>query len=210
MQGRPPRPAHVYVNLTPSVPTVPTTLPVVTASPLDLLTPINAPHLPTSDSSRHFDRHSSSLTEHDPDFHNFPCNGGPPSNMSSASSASQPLSAPAYDPNLKCRGCEKQFREGEIQLYKKHSSQCEKLQLLLRHPPEDHTSEEFESGDQNLDPNLTCIGCEKVFGEREIQEFRKHCSTCSLFQEKIRSRTQSSPGERRGSSDQDESHDTTT
>lgn len=117
--------------------------------------------------------------------------------MSSTSTTSQPGSGPALDPNLKCRGCEKQFRDGEIQLYKQHSSKCDKLKLLERHvsPVDDDIMyhEDINTEEQELDPNLTCIGCRMVFRERQIQEYKRHCNSCSIFQER-RNRTQSSPG----------------
>ena len=189
--------------------TVPTTLPTVSTSvsQLEVVTPINPPHLPPSDNTRYFGPQSP-LTEHlDADFHDFRGNGnfsGLSSNMSSASAASQPGSVPALDPFLKCQGCEKQFREGEIQLYKQHTSSCDKLRLL-RHPsPSDDETvyrEQINTAEQELDPNLTCIGCGRVFRERQIQDFRRHCRLCSMFQESLRSRAQSSPGSKCGAED---------
>ena len=167
----------------------------------DVSTPIiNAPHPPTSDSSRFFDQQSPGLTERlDPDYHLFPGNGhfsGLSSNMSSASTGSQPGSVP-LDPNLKCRGCGKQFREFEIQEFRRHASTCEKLQSQLRHmsPEADETGyhEDFHTEEQKFDPNLTCIGCGQGFKETQIQAFRKHCGSCPMFKEKLRRRSRSEP-----------------
>ena len=187
---------HEYVNISFTTP-----IPVTTSSSSadNFLTPINAPHPPTPASTRQFDRHSPCPT--DPvatDFHDFPGNGhfsGLSSTMSNASTASGPGSAPAFDPNLKCKGCERQFREGEIQAFKRHSVGCEKLQPHLRHPSptvEDDVVEEGYTAEQEMDPNLTCIGCGAGFREREIQKFRKHCRSCQPYeQEMARRRAQS-------------------
>ena len=184
---------HGYINI--SLAPIP-----VTTSSDNLLTPMNAPHLPTSASTRQFDRHSPCPA--DPvanDFHDFPANGhfsGLSSTMSNASTTSQPGSAPAFDPNLKCHGCDRQFREGEIQVFRRHSETCEKLQPLLRHPSPtvDETGyhEEVNTAEQEMDPNLTCIGCGMGFREREIQKFSRHCRSCPSYeQEKSRRRAQS-------------------
>ena len=181
-----------YVNLHPN--TSPRNHP-------DVATPvINAPHPPRSDSSRFFDQQSPGLTEQlDTDYHLFPSNGhfsGLSSNMSSASTSSQPGSVP-FDPNLKCRGCGKQFREFEIQEFRRHASTCEKLrsQLHRASPEADETAyrEDFRTEEQKFDPNLTCIGCGQGFKETQIQEFRKHCGSCPMFKEKIRLRSGSEP-----------------
>ena len=198
---RSPRRHRGYVNL------VPTT---TSENPLDTTTPTNAPHLPTSDSSRYIDQHSPCLPEQiNPDFHDFPANGhfsGPPSNMSCASTGSQPGSAPAYDPNLQCHGCSKQFREGEIQVFRQHSATCEKLRALRHHSPpttdDYYCSEVIDPEEQDPDPNLTCVGCRTGFRERQIQEYRKHCRTCPKFINRVRSKSQhSGSGDRKDRDD---------
>ena len=163
-----------------------------------LQTPIiNAPHLPTSDSSRFFDQQSPGLTERlDTDYHLFPGNGhftGLSSNMSSASTGSQPGSVP-LDPNLKCWWCRKQFWEFEMQEFRRHASTCKKLQSQLYHvsPKADETGyhDHFHTEEQKFDSNLTCIGCGQGFKETQI---RKHCGSCPMFKEKLRCRSHSEP-----------------
>ena len=115
--------------------------------------------------------------------------------MSYPSSGSQPGSAPALDPNLKCTGCGVQFREGEIQEFKRHSSACDKVksQRLQYTSPDDDGGyrEDFHTAEQKYDPNLTCIGCNKGFKETQIQEFSKHCRSCQLFTERVRAQSES-------------------
>lgn len=202
IQTRSPNRELGYVNLPVTVPTV---------SSGNVSTPINAPHLPTTDNSRHFEQHSPMLNERlETDFHTFPGNGhysgsGFSSNMSSVGTGSQPGSTPALDPNLKCTGCEKQFREGEIQEFKRHSSVCEKRKSRVRQPfPvtfEVGYHEDFHTGEQSFDPNLTCLGCDVCFKETQIQEFKKHCQTCAMFKER---RSQSESNVRRGDTSEGE------
>ena len=199
-QMKPPqRKEPPYVNL-PLTLSPPTTLPSRTR--LDMHTPTNAPHPPMSDNSRFIDRHSPSL--HEPmhaDFHDFPANGhfSGLSNMSSASTGSQPGSAPAFDPNLKCQGCERKFREGEIQAFKRHSSACEKWQQQLQQAAMEET-EYFKPEEQEIDPNLTCIGCRVGFRQRQIQDYKRHCQSCSKFQNRLRSKSHSNDRRQRDES----------
>lgn len=113
--------------------------------------------------------------------------------MSYPSSGSQSGSAPALDPNLKCTGCGIQFREGEIQEFKRHSFACDKVKSRLRQgsPDDGAYREDFHTAEQKFDPNLTCIGCGKGFKETQIQEFRKHCRSCPLFTERLRAQSES-------------------
>jgi len=37
-----------------------------------------------------------------------------------------------FDPNLKCLGCQKKFRHGEIQRYRRHVNSCEEMKTYLK------------------------------------------------------------------------------
>ena len=79
--------------------------------------------------------------------------------MSYPSSGSQPGSAPALDPNLKCNGCGVQCCKGEIQEFKQHSSEVKSQ--CLQHALVGYR-EDFRTAEQKYDPNLTLIGCNKT------------------------------------------------
>lgn len=91
------------------------------------------------------------------------------------------------DPNLKCPHCGMQFREGEIQKYRQHTSKCAPATSPVNKP---HSIEDYDYGDnvktaeQPVDPNLTCLGCQQTFGSLQIQQFSKHCKSCDMFRQK--------------------------
>ena len=185
---------HTYVNHTPSKSTD------SSSNPVDDSTPVNAPLLlPGTASYRVVDLHASSMVEQPrrQDFKTFAGNGrfsGPSSNFSSGSTGSQTLSgpfSPSLDPNLVCPGCQMQFREGEIQEFRKHTDACDKAKSLRQQHKSstDETGyrENFNTAMQKLDPNLTCIGCDKGFKEAQIQQYREHCRSCPKYVERLRS-----------------------
>ena len=174
--------SYVNISFTP--------IPVTSSSSSDsFLTPINAPHPPVLASTRQFDRHSPYPSDTVAnDFHDFPGNGhfsGLSSTMSNASTTSGPGSAPTFDPNLKCHGCKRQFREGEIQAFRRHSVSCEKLQPPTVDEPGYQVAQVVNTVEQEMDPNLKCIGCGMGYREKEIQEYSKHCRSCPLYEQEM-------------------------
>lgn len=185
---------HVNLPLTLSPPTT-----MAPTTRFDMSTPTNAHYPPSSDNSRYIHADPSLQEPIHADFHDFHANGqfSGLSHMSSASTGSQPGSTPAFDPNLKCHGCDRQFREGEIQVFRRHSSTCEKLQQLLRQVSLEEV-EYPEEEEEEFDPNLTCIGCGQAFRQRQIQNYKKHTQSCSMYQTRLRSKSESNDRKKEG------------
>ena len=102
-----------------------------------------------------------------------------------------------YDPNLVCRKCGKQYREGEIQKLKRHlSTNCdnddcdgsirkgqmteeihemaEEVRGMSRRPGTQEVLFDDEDSSLPYDPNLVCPKCGRQYRVGEIQKLKRH------------------------------------
>ena len=102
-----------------------------------------------------------------------------------------------YDPNLVCRKCGKQYREGEIQKMKRHlSTNCdnddcdgnirkgqmtkeihemaEEVRGMSRRPGTQEVLFDDEDSSLPYDPNLVCPKCGRQYRVGEIQKLKRH------------------------------------
>ena len=102
-----------------------------------------------------------------------------------------------YDPNLVCRKCGKQYREGEIQKLKRHlSTNCdnddcdgnirkdqmtkeihdmaEEVRGMSRRPGTQEVLVDNEDSPLPYDPNLVCPKCGRQYRVGEIQKLKRH------------------------------------
>ena len=88
-------------------------------------------------------------------------------------------------------------------MFRRHSESCDKTSLVGHGSPVageiGSYPEELGSAELELDPNLTCIGCGAGFKERQIQIFRRHCSSCPLYDQETQRRRAESDARRRES-----------